>query len=70
VANYSNNPTYSDKNNNGVLYHPQFQYEPVTFVTNVGLYNELNELLAVAKLSKPLKKTMGEELLINVKLDI
>jgi hypothetical protein len=70
AANYSNNPTYSDKNNSGVLYHPQFQYEPVTFVTNVGLYNESNELLAVAKLSKPLKKTMGEELLINVKLDI
>jgi hypothetical protein len=69
-ANYSNNPTYSNKHNNGVLYNSQFRYDPITFVTNVGLYNESNELLAVAKLSKPLKKTIGEELLINIKLNI
>lgn len=69
-SNYSNNPTYSDKNKNGFINHPMFHYEPITYVTSVGLYNEFKELVAVAKLSKPLKKTMGQELLINVKLNI
>ena len=69
-ANYSNNPTYSDKNKDGIINHPMFQYDPITYVTNIGLYNELRELVAVAKLSKPLKKTMGQELLINVKLNV
>lgn len=70
VANYSNNPTYSDKTVEGTILHPQFQYDPVTYVTNIGLYNEFKELVAVAKLSKPLKKTMGQELLINLKLNV
>jgi hypothetical protein len=42
---------------------------PSTYITSVGLYNDNNELLAVAKLSKPLKKDFTTEALIRVKLD-
>ena len=38
-------------------------------MTTVGLYNDVNELLAVAKLSKPLNKDFTKEALIRVKLD-
>lgn len=42
---------------------------PQTFLSSIGLYNDNNELLAVAKLSKPLKKDFTKEALIRVKLD-
>ena len=42
---------------------------PQTFVTTVGLYNNNNDLLAVAKLSKPLVKDFTKEALIRVKID-
>jgi len=44
-------------------------YSPVTYITTVGLYNDSNELLAVAKLSKPLQKDFTKETLVRVKLD-
>lgn len=70
AANYSNNPTYSNKNNLGAINHPMFYYEPITYITQIGLYNDFMELVAIAKLSKPLKKTMGSDLRINVKINI
>ena len=42
---------------------------PQTYVTTVGMYNDNNELLAVAKLSKPLTKDFTKEALIRIKLD-
>jgi hypothetical protein len=42
---------------------------PPTYITSVGLYNDNHDLLAVAKLSKPLKKDFTLEALIRVKLD-
>ena len=42
---------------------------PPTYITSVGLYNDTNDLIAVAKLSKPLKKDFTSEALIRVKLD-
>ena len=39
------------------------------YATSLGLYNDNNELLAVAKLSKPLIKDFTKEALIRVKLD-
>jgi hypothetical protein len=41
----------------------------VTYVTTVGLYNDNEELLAVAKLSKPVRKTSNSEMIIKIKLD-
>ena len=35
----------------------------------VGIYNDSNECLAVAKLSKPLVKDFTKEALIRIKLD-
>jgi hypothetical protein len=40
-----------------------------TYITTIGLYNDTNELLAVAKLSRPLLKDFTKEALIRVKLD-
>ena len=40
------------------------------YITTVGLYNESNELLAVAKLPHPLPKSANTEMTIQIKLDI
>ena len=42
---------------------------PVSYVTTVGLYSVDNELLAVAKLSEPLKKDPTKEFILKVRLD-
>ena len=65
--NYSTNPTYTTGSklrvkNNAVD-------DPVSYITTVGLYSSNNELLAVAKLSEPLKKTPSNELTLRVRLD-
>lgn len=66
--NYSNNPTFRDPDNNTII-QPGFKTDPRVYITTVGLYNDRNELLAVAKLSKPLKKSYAEEVLLRVRLD-
>ena len=66
--NYSQNPTFIDSTTGGVRF-TDFINAPQTFITTVGLYNDNNDLLAVAKLSKPLKKDFTKEALIRVKLD-
>lgn len=66
--NYSNNPTFYNPDN-GVLVQSDFASDPKVYVTSVGLYNDQNELLAVAKLSKPVRKSFDEELLLRVRLD-
>ena len=66
--NYSTNPTFIDPDTGGVRY-TDFVTAPQTFITTVGLYNDNGDLLAVAKLSKPLKKDFTKEALIRVKLD-
>jgi len=66
--NYSNNPTFYNAET-GVLVQPEFRNDPKVYITTVGLYNDNNELLAVAKLSKPVRKSFDEELLLRVRLD-
>lgn len=66
--NYSENPSFISGSEGDVTY-TQFINSPQTFITSIGLYNDSNELLAVAKLSKPLKKDFTKEALIRVKLD-
>ena len=46
-----------------------FKSDPKSYITTVGLYNDAKELLAVAKLSKPLFKSFSREAVIKVKLD-
>lgn len=66
--NYSENPSFISGSTGEVLY-PSFINNPTTYITTVGLYNDTNELLAVAKLSRPLQKDFTKEALIRVKLD-
>ena len=54
---------------NGNLLYTTLINNPQTYVTTVGMYNDNNELLAVAKLSKPLTKDFTKEALIRIKLD-
>lgn len=66
--NYTENPSFISGSTGLVLYD-QFIQNPQTYITSVGMYNDNNELLAVAKLSKPLKKDFTKETLVRVKLD-
>jgi len=66
--NYSNNPSFAT-GSNGQLANQDFENDPKVFVTTVGLYNDSNELLAVAKLSRPLEKSFSKEALLRVRLD-
>ena len=65
--NYSSNPTYLSSSK--IVVKNNSQDVPVSYVTSVGLYSADNELLAVAKLSEPLKKDPTTEFTIRVRLD-
>jgi hypothetical protein len=66
--NFSNNPSYTT-GSDGLIAQSTFIGDPKVYITTVGLYNNSQELLAVAKLSKPLLKSFQREALIRVKLD-
>ena len=65
--NYSANPTYLTASKLRVK--QESTDSPVTYITSVGLYSGNNELLAMAKLSEPLKKTPNNEITLRVRLD-
>ena len=65
--NYSSNPTYLSGSK---IITKNVSSDPsVSYITSVGLYSADNELLAVAKLSEPLKKDQTNELTLRVRLD-
>lgn len=66
--NFSNNPSFVT-GSNGSFKQPTFSNNPKSYITTVGLYNSTQELLAVAKLSKPILKSFSNEVLVKVKLD-
>ena len=66
--NFSNNPSFTT-GSVGEFAQSSFVGDPKVYITTVGMYNDQRELLAVAKLSKPLLKTFKNESLIRVKLD-
>ena len=66
--NYSENSSFISGSTGEVIY-PNFINHPQVYVTTVGLYNDSNELLAVAKLSKPLLKDFTKEILLRTKID-
>ena len=66
--NYSENPSFMSGSTGEVIYD-NFINAPQTYVTTVGMYNDSNELLAVAKMSRPLLKDFTKEALVRVKLD-
>ena len=65
--NYSSNSTYTS--NSKIRVKDRTMDDPVSYITTVGLYNDSNELLAVAKRSEPLKKIPSREYKIRVRLD-
>jgi len=65
--NYTTNPSVIDSQGN--LLYTTLVDNPQTYITTVGLYNDNNELLAVAKLSRPLVKDFVKETLLRVKLE-
>ena len=66
--NFSNNPTFVT-GSDGTFSESTFERDPKTFITTVGLYNDANEMIAVAKTSQPIPKSFDKEVLIKVKLD-
>jgi len=67
-ANYSVNPSFISSSTGEILDDVLIN-SPEVYATAVGLYNDSNELLAVAKLSRPLRKDFTKEALVRVKLD-
>jgi hypothetical protein len=66
--NYSENSSFISGSTGEVIYN-NFINHPQVYITTVGMYNDSNELVAVAKLSKPLLKDFTKEALLRVKLD-
>lgn len=66
--NYSSNPTYLN-GSKIIVKDNDIMVPPRSYVTTVGLYSADNELLAVAKLSEPLRKDPTNELTLRVRLD-
>jgi hypothetical protein len=66
--NYSENPSFISGSTGEVIYD-NFINSPQVYVTTVGMYNDSNDLLAVAKMSRPLLKDFTKEALVRVKLD-
>lgn len=66
--NFSNNPTFVT-GSVGEFAQATFIGDPKVYITTVGMYNDRQELLAVAKLSQPIQKSFSKEALIKVKLD-
>ena len=66
--NFSNNPTFVT-GSDGSFAESSFETDPRTFISTIGLYNDSNEILAVAKTSQPIPKSFDKEVLIKVKLD-
>ena len=66
--NYSENPSFISGSTGEVIYD-NFINAPQVYLTTVGMYNDSNELVAVAKMSRPLLKDFTKEALVRVKLD-
>jgi hypothetical protein len=71
--NYSNNPTFVSDGTDGLVKGTikinEFLTDPKTYPTTVGLYDDANELIAVAKLSRPVQKSFNNEILLRIKID-
>lgn len=69
--NYSSNPTFTDSSNRIVVIDEGQEdvQQTFTFVTSVGLYDANSNLLAVAKLSRPVEKSPERDLTLRIRLD-
>jgi hypothetical protein len=69
--NYSSNPTFTDSSGRIVVIDEGQEevQRTFTFVTSVGLYDAFDNLLAVAKLSRPVLKDDERDITFKVRLD-
>jgi hypothetical protein len=69
--NYSANPTFTDSSNDIQVIDAgqESTQQTFSFFTAVGLYDASDNLLAVAKLSRPVEKNSEKDLTIRVRLD-
>lgn len=70
--NYSSNPTYVNTADNRIRVIETGQeatQKAFCFITTVGLYDANDNLLAVAKLSRPIEKNNEKDITIRVRLD-
>ena len=69
--NYSSNPTYTDAENRIVVIDEGSEdtQRSFTFPTTVGLYDANDNMLAVAKMSRPVEKNDEKDLTIRIRLD-
>lgn len=73
--NYSTNPSYyDDKDGSMVIKHfytgsSSFYIKPQTYISSIGLYDSTFNLIAVAKISNPVRKSFDNKLIINVRID-
>ena len=70
--NFSSNPTYTDASNGRLRVIDTGQEGkqlPFSMITTVGLYNEADSLLAVAKMSRPIEKNEEKDITFRVRLD-
>ena len=66
--NYTDNPTFVT-GSDSTLRYADMKTNPSVYITTIGLYDNADNCLAIAKLSKPLLKTFAREALIKVKLE-
>ena len=69
--NFSSNPTYTDSDNKIVVIDSgqEDTQRSFTFPTTVGLHDQFGNLLAVAKLSRPIEKNDEKDLTFRIRLD-
>ena len=66
--NYTNNQTYSTGSNGTI--HPKYRNNDfgLTYITSIGLYDDEENLVAVAKLSRPIRKTIEKDMVIRIRI--
>ena len=68
---YFQNNTVSIKNTiSSSFYDYNEEFKPQTFISKIGIYDENKNLIAIANLSKPVKKLEDRDYTFRLKLDI
>ena len=67
--NYSSNPTFTDTDGNIVVIDDPTTDRTFSYITTVGLYDANDNLLAVAKMSRPIEKNDEKDLTFRIRLD-
>jgi len=69
--NYSSNPTFVDSSNRIVVIDPGQEdvQQTMSYISSVGLYDANDNLLAVAKVSRPIQKTPEKDMTLRVRID-